>query len=292
MQIKIYNVYNNIPLPNSSFRGKHGESFLIQAGNDLVMLDVGGNGKILLHNMALMNFSPNDVTHLVFSHGHYDHTWALPDFLDARTTDKKLPVFAHPQVFEEKRLKLGPITKQIGFPSLTPAQKAKLEFHLSADAQEILPFLHTTGEIINRIHKQGLEKRAQHKIGDHFEIDPVKDDLSLVLDVEEGIVIITGCAHAGILNILAQVKATSSQKILAILGGSHMARYTPEEVQATGKLIKNQFDFPDLYLNHCTDNLPMKFLHATQAISILEQNYSHEKVHPCYTGTKLSYMRN
>ncbi|MGY5874386.1 MAG: hypothetical protein RTU30_01460, partial [Candidatus Thorarchaeota archaeon] len=119
--------------------------------------------------------------------------------------------------------------------------------------------------------------------------DPVHDDISLILQTKDGQVIISGCAHAGILNICELSKKNSDAPIKAIIGGSHMARYSEQEVIATSEKLKKEYDFPMLYLNHCTDKLPYRFLKVTKAIDILKKCYSADKVKNCYVGTELTF---
>ena len=78
--VEIINCYSNLAMPGTDFIGKHGQSFLIKSENDQILMDTGADGPTLLHNMKLLGIHPNDITHLVLTHGHYDHSWGLPDF--------------------------------------------------------------------------------------------------------------------------------------------------------------------------------------------------------------------
>lgn len=289
MNIEIINLYSNVAKEGSDLIGEHGQSFLLKVNGESILFDVGGDGNTLLHNMEKLDINPDDISKIILSHGHYDHTKALPDFLNARTTDDILTIYAHPKVREPKYGKILFLKKYIGFPELTESQEEQLEFKYSRDPVKINEILRTTGEIHNRKYPDGIEKTSVHKEGDDLKVDPFYDDLSLLLDVNQGQVIITGCAHAGILNICAHAKQTSEKPIKAIIGGTHMARYSEEEVLETAEKFKNQFDDPDLYLNHCTDQLPYFFMKSTKAIDILQSMYGEEKIQPCYVGTKLTY---
>jgi 7,8-dihydropterin-6-yl-methyl-4-(beta-D-ribofuranosyl)aminobenzene 5'-phosphate synthase len=292
MQVEILNLYSNEALPNSNLKGDHGESFLIRTPQHQILFDIGNKGKLLLHNMKELGIHPNEITHLIFSHAHYDHTAALPMFLDNRTSEEILPIYAHPAIMDPKRLKIGFIHLNISFPKLTKTQQKKVEYHFSPDPIDITPFLHTTGEIKDRLYKDGVEKKCLVQEKDKYRIDPVKEDLSLTLNTIDGNVIITGCAHAGILNIVKHVKLQFKQKILAIIGGSHMVRYSEAEVIETSNELKTNYDFPLLYLNHCTDKLPLKIMKQTPAIKILAETYDSDKVKRCYVGTNLEFATN
>lgn len=289
LEVEIVNLYSNVAEPSSELIGDHGQSFLIKSGNEKILLDVGSKGKILLHNMDKLDISPNDISLLILSHGHYDHTGGLPLFLDARTTSESLPVIAHPDVLLQRRIRIAFISKNSGFPKLTEEQQSKIKFEYLKTARKINAFIRTSGEITDRPYRQGTEPRMQSKVAGKFDIDLVADDLSVILDSKEGQVIIMGCAHAGILNICKHAKDTSTKPIKAILGGTHMVRYEEEEVLLTAEKLINDFDNPDLYLNHCTDKLPLKLMKTTKTIDILRAKYGPDKIKNCYVGTKLKF---
>lgn len=289
LEVEILNLYSNVAKPASDLIGDHGQSFLIKTATENILLDVGSRGKKLLYNMEKLGVSPNDISLLILSHGHYDHTGGLPLFLDARTTSEPLPVIAHPDVLLQRRIKIAFISKKAGFPKLTKEQLSKMKTEYSKAACKINDFIRTSGEITDRPYQQGIEPKMQSKIAGNYSIDLVADDLSVILETKEGQIIITGCAHAGILNICKHAKDTSNKPIKAILGGTHMVRFEEEEVLSTAEKLISEFDDPDLYLNHCTDKLPLKLLKTTKTIDILRAKYGPDKIKNCYVGTKLKF---
>ncbi len=200
-----------------------------------------------------------------------------------------MAIFAHPNFQEKKIVKLLFIKKPLGVPDLTQKQEEKLDFQLNKGSQQITPNLKTTGEILERNEKDGVEPNAMHFENGSLVVDPVLDDISLVLSTKKGEVIIAGCAHSGILNICKYVKKTTKRKIIAIIGGTHMVRYTREEVMHVAEQFENKYDCPDLYLNHCTDKLPLPLVKKTKAIDILRKRFGKEKVKNCYVGTKITF---
>ena len=68
-----------------------------------------------------------------------------------------------------------------------------------------------------------------------------------------------------------------------------MVRYEVEEVLATAEKLISEFDDPDLYLNHCTDKLPLSIMKTTKTIDILREQYGKDKIKNCYVGTKLKF---
>ena len=80
--IEIINCYSNLAMPGTELIGKHGQSFLIKVDNDQILIDTGADGPTLLHNMKILGINPNDITHLILTHGHYDHTGGLKSFIE------------------------------------------------------------------------------------------------------------------------------------------------------------------------------------------------------------------
>lgn len=282
MEARILNAYNNDVLPGRGFKGSHGESFIITVGERKILLDTGWKPRVFLHNLARLVVDPDAIEMLVLSHGHRDHTGGLAAFLAARTSSTPLPIIAHPEVGETKALKAAGLYLPLGLPKLTRELEAKVTFELSREPVEIPPGLHTTGEIslAERHEKPGLEPRAYHKANGKWECDPILDDLSLVLKTDKGLVIITGCCHAGLLNTCAKAVRTLGGKIHAVIGGTHMMRYSREDVEHVGDVLEKDYGFPELYLNHCTGG---------RAIEQLKKRFGPEMVHDFFVGDEIIF---
>jgi 7,8-dihydropterin-6-yl-methyl-4-(beta-D-ribofuranosyl)aminobenzene 5'-phosphate synthase len=290
MQAQILNLFSNITIGDSHLKGGHGQSFLIVIGVEKILYDTGLNSNILLNNMDTLSISPDEITKLVLSHGHADHTGGLPGFLDRISPNQALPLIAHPDFRENKIYKvLNSIEKSLAFPSLTNSQENKLNMRLTTEVVQLAPNLKTTGEITERKEKDGLEPNAMHLENGKYVVDPVKDDLALILSTEKGEVIITGCAHSGILNICNHVKKTTNNEIHAIIGGTHMFRYSEDDVKHVASMLKSNFDNPDLYLNHCTDFFPDPFVKKINATTILKEELGTDKIKDCFVGTMIEF---
>ena len=289
MQAKITNIYTNESPDDENLKGDHGQAFYITIGDNNILFDTGTKSDILLQNMNYLGISPSSVDQIIFSHGHFDHTGGLPGFLDSINPANPLPTFGHPSITEKKILKLKLIKKKIGFTDLTENQKQKIALHLSRDPVQLATGLTSTGEINNRPYRDGREPNALHESNGKLEIDPVLDDQSLVLDTTEGLVLITGCCHAGLLNTLEHVRKMKNKPFRAVIGGTHMVRFTEKEVLDVADLLEQKFGYPDLYLNHCTDNLPIPLIKKTPVTKLLKRRFGEEKVKTCHVGTEFVY---
>ena len=292
MKVEVINIYSNEGFTDKNLKGDHGQSFYIKIGNKVILIDTGTNAKILLQNMQELGLSPDTIEKIFLTHGHYDHTRGLPGLLDTINPTNPIPVIGHPGIIEKKVGKLAFIKKDIGFPELTEEQKNKIDLQLIEEPIELIPGLTSTGEIKTRPHRDGREKSALHVVNDEFVIDPVLDDQSVVIDTQEGLVLITGCCHAGLLNTLEHVKRMKDKPIKVIIGGTHMVRFSQEEVSQVADVLEQEYGLPDLYLNHCTDYLPKPLslvVKKTQATKLLRERFGDEKVKACPVGTKLTF---
>ncbi|MHA1304513.1 MAG: MBL fold metallo-hydrolase [Candidatus Heimdallarchaeaceae archaeon] len=281
MVIVIKNVYNNTKLPG--YKSGHGQSFYIEANGKKFLFDIGTVGKDVLSNMHILGIDPNEIDLLVLSHGHYDHTSGLPEFLKKR--EKPLTIIAHPNVLENKKalFKKWIIRKKIyiGFPKLKEKEKEKVEFKFVKELYQISENIYVSGEITHRPERDGTNERLLHKDGRNWVRDPLIDDQSLIIEIKEGLIIICGCCHAGLLNTLAHVSTHFPEKnIHAILGGTHMLVFHQTDLERVADVLEERYNKPLLYLNHCTGNY---------AIDYLKERFGDEIVKSCHVGTILEF---
>ena len=282
MDVKITNIYSNVGQPEKNLKGSYGNGFYLEFGSEKILFDLGWNGKVLLHNLNELNINVDEIGKIIFSHGHMDHTKALPAFLKLRDPSKKITIIGHPSIMERKKIKiLGLRLLSISFPKLTDKMKSIIDFQFSKDPVKINEFLTFTGEIVERPDKDGTHKKMLHFKNGVWESDPLLDDASLVLETKGGLVIIGGCMHSGILNTCKFVnKMFNGKKIVAIIGGTHMEGFDAKEVEHVAKELKEKYGLPMLYLNHCT---------GKKTIRQLRNKFGSEVVVPCLVGTTLIY---
>jgi 7,8-dihydropterin-6-yl-methyl-4-(beta-D-ribofuranosyl)aminobenzene 5'-phosphate synthase len=230
-----------------------------------------------------MGIEIDKIDKLVLSHGHSDHTGGLKSFLKARTVKTPIPIIAHPKALEHKSVKMLFFHIPIGFPRLSTKLRDKLEFYLTEKSVAVVPKLFTTGEIpLNeRTEKPGIVTKAFHKVDGKRDQDPIIDDLSLVLQTKDGLVVVAGCCHAGLLNACARATRLFNDKIKAIFGGTHMLEYSQKDIDHLGDVLANLYDTPQLYLNHCT---------GEDAIRQLKNRFGPEIVHDCRVGTEVVFQ--
>jgi len=283
--VKVVNLYNDRVEAGSKFQKDHGQSFLISTKDQKILFDTGATGKYLLGNMKKLGIDPNEIDIIILSHGHFDHTGGIPALAKARTRTKPLTIIAHPLAMSPK----GGIKKvggkeqivDFGFPKLSDKIRKKLSYVLVTEPYKVTPFLYTLGEITERPHKDGISKHHVYECNGTWQPEKMLDDLSIVLKTQQGQVLICGCCHAGLLNTLLRVSTLyPNEKIHSILGGTHMFEFTGDEVDFVAKGLKEQYNTPLLYLNHCT---------GVNTIDQLTSIFGDQIVGRCFVGDSFEY---
>ncbi len=246
---KIICVVDNAVKEGTGLQSEHGLSFWIETAYGNVLLDTGQTAAVLSHNLDVLGLSPREVDKLALSHAHYDHTGGLDAVLSKNTA---LTLFAHPDVFRPRySLRKGEY-QSIGLSLSGEALAARADLSLGDAPAEILLGLWTTGEILERTEPEGRSPHHFIHTGKGWEPDPYRDDMSLVLKTNEGLVVICGCCHAGILNTLFHVERNFEGPIATVIGGTHLASADDPYLSHVIDVFNGRFRNLSLYLNHCT----------------------------------------
>ncbi len=228
-----------------------GLSFLIENEGETILFDTGKTISTA-HNIDSLGVNLGQVSKLVLSHGHYDHTGGLRQVL--RRMNKEVEVVAHPDVWAPKyRHRKGKKDRYIGI----PFQRQELEslgaiFKLTTESVPVTGNCLTTGEVPMVTDYETIDSGLCVKTDAGLQPDKLLDDLSLVIKTALGLVVVLGCAHRGMVNTLYHAqKLTDEKRIHAVLGGSHLISASKGRVQKTIADLK-KLDVQRLGLCHCT----------------------------------------
>jgi len=242
----------------SPLLGQHGISFLLEAKSQdecrRILVDVGQNASALLHNMRLLGIQPSAIDALFLTHCHYDHTQGTVEVLKA-VGKKGFPVVAHPDTFRPHFVK-DPYLRHVGVmpeDSRTKIEEAGGFLFLTTDPFPFVPGITTTGEVRRQTDFEEVGIALFTLVDGRLVQDGMMDDISLVAQVQDkGLVIVTGCSHAGIVNIVKHsVEQTGENRIAAILGGFHLLAASKERIGRTAEAL-SQFDIELISAGHCT----------------------------------------
>jgi 7,8-dihydropterin-6-yl-methyl-4-(beta-D-ribofuranosyl)aminobenzene 5'-phosphate synthase len=206
-----------------------GLSLYLEVGGKRILFDSGHKGTFS-QNADKLGVDLNTVDFVVLSHHHWDHVGGLR----FHTFGTKKKLVTHPRVpemvLDEQSLDLA----------------AKFDLTTSAKPLEFSPGMYYLGEIPRQTD---FEKGA-------YQDDPMPDDTAIAIQTDKGIVIVTGCSHAGVCNIAEYAKKVTGQNIYGVMGGFHLFEDDPAAIEGSITYFKNEkpkFLFP----MHCVDHAAM-----------------------------------
>lgn len=232
------------------FIGEWGLSILVQTESARVLLDTGLSTSAV-YNADLMGIDFSSIDAIVLSHAHGDHTGGLRDVL--RRVRKPVQVIAHPDIWIPKYVVYGETSRYAGIPFMKEdLESLGASFNLTKKPFKISDDIMTTGEIEMTTGYETIDDRLFVKKGNNMVPDPLADDLALIVKTSEGLILITGCAHRGIVNTVRHVqKITGGEYIHTIIGGTHLMVASPERIGKTANELKG-LGLQRLGVSHCT----------------------------------------
>jgi 7,8-dihydropterin-6-yl-methyl-4-(beta-D-ribofuranosyl)aminobenzene 5'-phosphate synthase len=245
-------VDNCVPMSvKKSFIGEHGYSALIEHAGKKILLDTG-NSMAAVINLSLMGMHCSQIDMMALSHGHYDHSGGFLPILEH--ADKRLPVYAHPNVFEPRFSVAGGKRRFIGIPYVKD-QLSMLgaDWHLTDKPVELLPGLWFSGEIPRQSGFEFGDDKLVLASAEGCDCqDQILDDSALFFSGPEGLVVISGCTHSGLVNMVRYgMKITGASRLAGWIGGTHLGPVSPGQQEKTiAELESLAPDF--IAANHCT----------------------------------------
>lgn len=216
--IEIRCVCNNISKGSGrSLKSSWGLSFFVSVGGQKLLFDTGLKGDELLQNLEMLDVNPKDIKKIVISHNHHDHTGGLEELLKANRNNIDLYFPNVPNNLSKEMLDM-----------------CREKIFVDKNQEIIDHIVYSSGLIGRRIKEQ-----------------------SLCISSAKGFIVLTGCAHPGIIAILKEVKRQFNKNIYAVLGGFHMEFHPPFISSIMIKIIKNM-GVKKIGPSHCTGKSALK----------------------------------
>lgn len=247
---------DNNTLIDRYFLGEPGVSYLIQHKDKQILFDVGYSNAFII-NAGKLNINLLDTDFVVLSHGHLDHTWGLDPLIKLFTeahieglVHKKATLVAHPLVFNTKTVD-G--LNEAG--SIISKDTLSQHFNLNLTDKPLwltdnLVFL---GEIERSNDFENKKPMGKVFFDNTFQDDFLLDDTALAYKGPAGLVMITGCSHSGICNIIEYAKKVCDEnRIIEIIGGFHLMDPSTKQLNNTLKYLEN-LKPKALHACHCVD---------------------------------------
>ena len=222
------------------YGSEHGLSFLVEVDGKRILFDTGASD-LYKRNAEKLGEDLAKIDTIALSHGHFDHGDGL-QFIEG------LPLVCHPGCFVKRYRKSGGF--YLGLALGEQEVRERFELTLSREPVQLSEHLIFLGEVprINDFEAQ----HTKYILEDGSE-DFILDDSGLVCVTDEGLVVISGCAHSGICNLVEHAKkVTGVEQVAAVIGGFHLTVVNPQTMRTIVYL--KEIKVKRIYPSHCTQD--------------------------------------
>ena len=244
---------NSVPIgARAPFLAEHGLSMLLETGGERLLLDTGQSAAIL-HNLGLLGVAPSSIDLIAISHGHYDHTGGLYPLLQHAA--KAMPIYLHSDAFQA-RFSVGHGSRKfVGIPypqALLTALGA--DWQWVREPLELRPGVWLSGSVPRTTEFETGDARLV--VADATTAcdcqDALRDDMAFFVASERGLVVISGCTHAGLVNMVRYgLQVTGCTHLHGWIGGTHLGPVGKQQQEATIAALQG-FEPDFVAANHCT----------------------------------------
>ncbi|MBO5336302.1 MAG: MBL fold metallo-hydrolase [Lachnospiraceae bacterium] len=296
MELQITTLIENEPDDKGELKYEHGLSLYIEFQGKKILFDTGQTGAFL-ENAKALGKSLEAVDYILISHGHYDHSGGVPRLLETlekklvlsedKPTDK-IPMLVGAEFFHPKYKQLPNGSRHYngnpfgeGEVGNAPVVLKKINQDITYIAENIVVFKnfkrYTKFEQINPkffvkqlqvgTDKAGIGIEPQEK----YLQDEFVDEIALGLITTKGIVLVVGCSHVGIVNILENVTERTGLPIYAVLGGTHLVEAGEERLQETMSAFR-RLKVQEIAVSHCTGEQGMFYAKRAFGANFIRNN--------------------
>jgi 7,8-dihydropterin-6-yl-methyl-4-(beta-D-ribofuranosyl)aminobenzene 5'-phosphate synthase len=230
------------------FESEHGLSFLIEVDQKLILFDAGASA-LFKRNAARMGIDLDKVYRIILSHGHWDHGNGLEHM-------QGKPLICHPGCFVKRYRKSG--KEYLGLPFSKKEAEERFDLETFRHPIRLLDHLWFLGEIPRRNDFEAISTKYMLEDGSE---DFIMDDSGLAVATEKGLVVISGCAHSGISNMIEYARrVTGILKVAAVVGGFHLKAANTQ----THRTIEYLEGLGDIRVmpSHCTFDPALDLFHS------------------------------
>lgn len=251
MELKITTLIENQCDDNGKLLFEHGLSLYIETDGKKILFDTGQSGDFL-KNAKVMGKDLNTLDYCILSHGHYDHTGGLECFVSEAI---KLPKFIVGEEFFNPKYKTIGI-KEYKFNG-NSFSESFLENHMTDIIRVKEDMVSLTEHIFVfhhfRKHNDFEQRNPKFFIrtGEEYIPDDFTDEVVLGIHTKKGLVVVVGCSHVGIVNILKTIAERTKMHIYAVVGGTHLVEADEVRIRKTIEIFQ-EMKIQKVAVSHCT----------------------------------------
>ena len=260
--MKITTLIENEAGHNKELKNEFGLSLFIEDEDISLLFDTGQSGDFIF-NAQKLQIPLNNTKHVVLSHSHFDHTGGIRKLVD--TFNNKFTLHISKTFFEEKHRITGVIHEFLGnnFNEKYILDKGININYIDTDEFKLSKniTLFTNFKSLNNFETP--TRYYFRKIYDDYILDSMEDELVLGIDTSKGLLIVCGCSHIGIANIVENIKCRTQKKIYGIIGGLHLSKASDERIEKVLKYF-DECNIEFFGVSHCTGEKVTKILRESK----------------------------
>ncbi|APC41251.1 MBL fold metallo-hydrolase [Clostridium estertheticum] len=269
--MKITTLIENTQDENQKLNYEHGISMFIETEKCNILFDTGKTGNFI-ENAEKLNIDLKSIDVIILSHAHYDHCGGVRRLLETYNITPQIIVSEHffqnsnKFHYSDGSLK-SDFSKETGYTYVgidfnkeyLQSKGISINF-VQADTLEVSDDVFVFSNFNKYYDFEKLNKNMKLKIDNDYKIDTFNDEIAVGLKTKDGIVVLLGCAHPGFLNIVKTIQEITKEKIVGIVGGTHLIEADEERVDKSIECINN-LNVNLLGLSHCTGDKAVKMFH-------------------------------
>lgn len=257
MSLKITILVENSPGEHLALEHEHGLSFHIDRDGRQGLFDTGQSGAFI-RNAKKLNIDLNNLEYVAVSHGHYDHSGGVRPLAEKNTNFR---LVTGQGFFEEKYARRGNAHEYLGNDfGRTFLEDKGIELEVVDEPhREIAPGVHALTAFPRQNEDEKVNPRFEVFRDGEFAPDVFGDEILLAVESPRGLVVLLGCSHPGVKNMLDFVTETLKKPVHAVLGGTHLVESSTQSLGKTLDYLK-AMDVKIIGVSHCTGQKAMENL--------------------------------
>lgn len=242
----------------NDFVAEHGFSLYVETTEGNYLLDAGQK-EALLPNLNNLGIAPADISTLVLSHGHYDHTGGVADLIEQ---NRDIEIYLHAGVFQPRYSLDGEEPTIVKMPLAAMEavmHHAESRTHWLTKPMIVSGSVGITGPIPRRTDYEDTGG-SFFLDPDGHEIDTIQDDIAMYIKEKDGLIVCVGCCHSGLVNTLTRItEVTGENRIALVIGGLHLHNASSQRLEKTVEEL-NRFKIGRIVACHCSGDDAVKYL--------------------------------